>query len=165
MCVRSGAVHRAVRVGAVLGGERVGGVGDLQQLLVLVLADVVHLEGGVGDPVLLAQPALQVAADRVAVAAGETRMCAESAGCPEVISQTCRSWISSTSGVSTRWSASMSGSTPAGAASRKIRPESRTSPMPARSISTTTISEAIASARLKPVVSMIAPATAVAMKA
>ena len=57
------------------------------------------------------------------------------------------------------------GTSPAGAASRKIRPESRISPTPACSISATTSSEAMASARENPVSTMIRPATAVATKA
>jgi hypothetical protein len=57
------------------------------------------------------------------------------------------------------------GSSPAGAASRKIRPESLISPAPACSISTTTISVAMASARTNPVSTMIRPATAVAANA
>ena len=47
--------------------------------------------------------------------------------------------------------ADRAGASPVGAASRKIRPDSRTSPNPASSISATTISEAIASARANPV--------------
>ena len=57
------------------------------------------------------------------------------------------------------------GDRPAGAASRKIRPDSLISPEPACSISTTTTSVAIASARANPVSMMISPATAVAMNA
>lgn len=57
------------------------------------------------------------------------------------------------------------GSRPTGAASKKIRPDSRTRPQPALSISAATTSAAMASARVKPVSHTTAPATAVAMKA
>jgi hypothetical protein len=57
------------------------------------------------------------------------------------------------------------GLSPAGAASRKIRPDSLISPVPARTISATTTSVAIASARSNPVSRMTRPATAVAANA
>jgi hypothetical protein len=54
---------------------------------------------------------------------------------------------------------------PAGAASRKIRPDARIRPQPACSISATTIRVAIGSARVNPVVSTTIAAAAVAMNA
>jgi len=84
---------------------------------------------------------------------------------PDVISQMCRSWTSVTLGRAAIAAPTASGSRPAGAASRKIRPESRSSPYPARSIRATTSSVAIASARAKPVATMIRPAAAVATNA
>ena len=53
----------------------------------------------------------------------------------------------------------------AGAASRKMRPDSRISPLPARSMRATTTSVAIASARSNPVARMMMAAMAVAAKA
>ena len=75
----------------------------------------------------------------------------------------CRSCTSTTAGRPASRSPIASGSTPAGAASRKIRPDARTRPSPARTMRTTTTSVAMASARAKPVASTTAPATAVAM--
>ena len=84
---------------------------------------------------------------------------------PEVISQTCRSWTSATCGLAAMAAPSAPGSSPAGAASRKIRPDARISPAPACSIRPTTTSVAIASARSKPVASTTTAAAAVAANA
>jgi hypothetical protein len=54
---------------------------------------------------------------------------------------------------------------PSGAASRNTRPDLSSSEIPERSISAATTSEAIGSARSKPLMSTITPASAVAMKA
>jgi hypothetical protein len=59
---------------------------------------------------------------------GVTSTCAEAAGIPEVISQMCRSWTSQTSGRPAMAAPTAAGDRPAGAASRKIRPESLISP-------------------------------------
>ncbi len=61
-------------------------------------------------------------------APGATSTCAEAAGRPEVISQICRSWTSQTSGRPAIAAPTAAGDRPAGAASRKIRPESLISP-------------------------------------
>ena len=61
-------------------------------------------------------------------APGATSTCAEAAGRPAVISQMCRSWTSQTSGRAAIATPTAAGDSPAGAASRKIRPESLTSP-------------------------------------
>ena len=61
-------------------------------------------------------------------APGATSTCAEAAGRPEVISQICRSWTSHTSGRAAIAAPTAAGDRPAGAASRKIRPESLISP-------------------------------------
>jgi len=53
---------------------------------------------------------------------------------------------------------------PCGAASNNTRPESRSNPHAALPIRATTIREATASARVKPVIRMMIPATAVPMK-
>ena len=54
---------------------------------------------------------------------GRTSTCADSAGSPEVISQMCRSCTSTTPATAARSAPIRSGSTPRGAASRKIRPD------------------------------------------
>ena len=91
---------------------------------------------------------------------GRTSTCAASAGNPEVTSQTWRSWTSTTPG----WAASAlptaAGSTPWGAASSSTRPEAHSNRHPEASMSTATSSEAIGSARSKPVTRITAPAAA-----
>ena len=77
----------------------------------------------------------------------------------------CRSWTSATWGIAAIWMPRAAGSRSAGAASRKIRPDCLISPAPAYTISATTTSVAMASARSKPVSTMTAPATAVAANA
>ena len=77
----------------------------------------------------------------------------------------CRSWTSVTCGRLAIAAPTAAGSSPAGAASRKIRPESLIRPAPAYTIRTTTTSVAIASARSNPVARMTTPATAVAANA
>src|SRR5260370_681123 len=94
-----------------------------------------------------------------------TRTCADAAGIPEVISQTCRSWTSATHGRAAIALPSSVRSSPAGAASRKIRPEARISPAPAYSIRATTTSVAIGSPRGDPAASTTMAAPAVAMNA
>ncbi|SKS41562.1 Uncharacterised protein [Mycobacteroides abscessus subsp. abscessus] len=92
-------------------------------------------------------------------------MWADSAGWPEVICQMWRSCTSATACTAASSAPMVPGSRPTGAASKKIRPDSRTRPQPALSISAATTSAAMASARVKPVSHTTAPATAVAMKA
>lgn len=94
-----------------------------------------------------------------------TRTCADAAGSPEVISQMCRSWTSTTCGRPTRAAPTAPGSIPTGAASRKIRPDCRIRPAPARTMRAATIRVAIGSARSKPVASTTAAATTVAANA
>ena len=94
-----------------------------------------------------------------------TVTCADSAGKPDVTSQTCRSCTSTTWCSAASVLPISSGSRSRGAASRSTRPESRRRPKPERSISAATSSAAMPSARPKSVSRMIAPATAVAMKA
>lgn len=89
---------------------------------------------------------------------------AESTGWPEVISQMCRSCTSTTPSWPTMPLPTAPGSRSAGAASRKILPEARACETPDRTMSTTTIMEAMESALAKPVVMTTAPETAVAMK-
>ena len=62
-----------------------------------------------------------------------TSTCADSAGKPLETSQTCRSWTSTTPGSATSARPTCSGSRSAGAASRKIRAEARTSASPSGS--------------------------------
>ena len=96
---------------------------------------------------------------------GSTSTWAASAGKPEVTSQTCRSWTSTTPGMAASAWPTACGSTPSGAPSSSTRPASRSSSQPERSMSAATSSEAMASARSKPVRSTTAPAVAAASDA
>ena len=101
---------------------------DLQRRLRRGL--VVDLERRVAAmPKRSSEQLLELAAQLVAVVArAPTTTWADSAGNPEVTSQTCRSWTSTTPG----WAASAwpiwSGSRPAGAASMNTRPDAFSSP-------------------------------------
>ena len=98
-------------------------------------------------------------------APGSTRTCAASAGKPLVTVQTWRSCTSTTSGSSASACATASGSIPAGDASRKMRPDSRSSVHAERSISAATKRPATESSRFQPVSRISPPATAVPMNA
>lgn len=143
-----------------------GSGADLQQVLgVVILAGMVDLEGGVGDAVALAQQTLQVATFLVALATGEDQdVCGQGALAGGDLPDVQVVDLGDVQGAA-RCPPTRSGSIPVGAASRKMREEARTSPIPNLSMSATTTSEAIASARANPVASKIAPAIAVAMNA
>jgi hypothetical protein len=103
----------------------------------------------VRDGAVASQYVLDVTAQRVAVAAGinqhmrgQRRLTRSDLPDVQVVDLGDRGRV-------IRRSPRTSGSTPAGAASRKIRPESRTSPVPALTTSATTTSDAIVSARVK----------------
>jgi hypothetical protein len=127
---------------------------------------MVDLQGGVRDAVLAAQEDLEVGADRVAVFARRDQHVRGGGGqargdLPDVQVMD----LGDVTGGPPSQPPTAAGSSPAGAASRKIRPDSLISPAPACSISATTMSVAIASARANPVSTMIRPATAVAANA
>ena len=156
------AVDRSVAVVAVRLGQRehggVGGVGCRGR------AGVVDLQGGVGDRVVLGQDLFEVRRRRHGSrrrvdqhVRGERDIAGGDLPDVQVVDLLDRP-------TATSRSPSASGSRSAGAASRKIRPDSRTRPTPARTISAATTSVAMASARLNPVVSTTSPAMAVAMK-
>ena len=92
-----------------------------------------------------------------------TSTCAESAGKPELISQTCRSWTSVTPGCARDRRADLARERCPRAPPRGgSRPTARSSGQAAASIDAATASDAIGSARSKPVVQTTSPATAVA---
>ena len=88
--------------------------GDVEQAAAGLVLD---LERGVLEPEALGQQQLQLGAARVAVGSGGTSTCAESAGKPDVTSQTWRSCTSRTPGCAASAWPIASGSRPRGAAS------------------------------------------------
>jgi hypothetical protein len=105
-----------------LGGEMRGERFDVEQLLGALVVD---LERRVADAEALARHAWSSRRRAWQSSPGGTSTCAASAGKPEVTSQTCRSWTSTTPGWRPSARPIACGSIPSGAPSSSTRPESR----------------------------------------